>query len=66
MAIVHEIRWECDYCDNVSPVLHFDEKPRGWVTELHPSHVLGYPNLAALHFCCEDHHYSHQIQRKIQ
>ena len=62
MTEIVERRLKCDYCDNVSPVLEGDERPKGWVAvPLHSSPVVvNGVNALTLeqdqHFCTEDHY----------
>lgn len=55
MTEIHETRWRCDYCHNVSPVIVLgDLWPKGWI--LVPRGESGIRYITRdMHFCCPLH-----------
>jgi len=65
MTKLYQTRLQCDYCNNVSPVIEDNKKPRGWVTAIKETRPFKLPNAATVHFCCSDHHYEFVLQEKV-
>jgi hypothetical protein len=47
MTFVVEVRYKCDYCKNVSPVITDGKSPHGWIKTFSQGDEK--------HYCCKDH-----------
>ena len=65
MAVLKELRWQCDYCGNKSPVMENDHRYRNWIEQRVAGQTYGISSQLTVHFCCDEHYVSFMTESRI-